>query len=104
MPEFDGQSLLNEDDGLTVSQVGREVTLRRGVLKLRWRQKSGFQLFNVDADPAEAKNLATEPGRPFAAMKARMREVLDRQALAEPVSRKNLSKEEQKQLEALGYL
>ena len=104
LPDFDGQSLLNEDDGLTVSQVGREVTLRRGVLKLRWRQRSGFQLFDVEADPAETKNLATERGRPFAAMKARMREVLDRPPLAEPVSRKDLSKEEQKQLEALGYL
>lgn len=103
-PENDGRSLLAERVGPVVSQSSVEITLRDGAWKSRFRGRGKIQLFNLAEDPAEAHDLAESERERLRAFRRQLAAVRRLPLVAESSLRGELSDEERKTLEALGYL
>ena len=63
------------------------------------------ELYDLDADPGETRNLATEESEILLELRGRLREWIEEQeATAAPVPDRELTPAEIKRLESLGYL
>ena len=110
--QFDERDLFAEAPGEYNEMVGLERyhVLRRGQYKLHHELfKNRFELYDLDADPNELENIASQEPELLAAMRERLlarhlpdgEGAVDRTSTADTV---DLSEEAREALRALGYL
>ena len=75
-----------------------------GNLKLIHRLSGNLELFDVEADPGEERNLADSQDPAIAALKAKMQREVDLRAVRPPGPAQPLTEDAKERLRALGYL
>lgn len=101
---LDGTDLLEGGRHVIHGEARHKVWLRDGEWKATWRAKREARLFRLGDDPGELRDLAAEHPDRLEALARRLREVRRLEALVEPRSQGRLSRREQQELRALGYL
>jgi len=103
--ELDGEHLLSDTERAVMSETLHEISVRKGAWKLRWNKKWGAtSLVDLASDPSEAGNHLQDAPQAAAEIEEILQKLQALEMQGASISRTDLSDEERRELQALGYV